>query len=189
MVLARLLAPQEFGLVAMVTTVMGFLRIFQDAGLSTATVQRQKITHAQVSNLLWVNVAVGGASYAASGRMAPAVAWFYREPRLVGITLVLSITFLLGQFGGSTHCTVEPADAVHGHRGNRHYFLACRLSDRHLHGAMEYGYWALVAATVTQAAIKLVMSVVDLRGGLNYPQRRSNLASVDFGAKYYRRRH
>src|SRR3989449_11066767 len=44
MVLARLLTPQQFGLVAMVTTVMGFLRIFQDAGLSTASVQRQKIT-------------------------------------------------------------------------------------------------------------------------------------------------
>ncbi|MEY2607858.1 MAG: hypothetical protein QOH31_5712, partial [Verrucomicrobiota bacterium] len=57
MALARLLVPQDFGLVAMVTTVMGFLRIFQDAGLSTATVQRQEITHAQVSNLFWVNVA------------------------------------------------------------------------------------------------------------------------------------
>src|SRR6266481_8602455 len=95
MVLARLLVPQEFGLVAMVTTVMGFLRIFQDAGLSMATVQRQEITHAQVSNLFWVNVAVGGVTTLLVAASAPAVAWFYREPRLVGITLALSITFLL----------------------------------------------------------------------------------------------
>src|SRR5688572_13724769 len=61
MVLARLLTPQDFGLVAMVTTVTGFLRIFNDAGLSTATVQREDITHAQVSNLFWANVALGGA--------------------------------------------------------------------------------------------------------------------------------
>src|SRR5260370_801164 len=47
MVLARLLAPQEFGLVAMVTAIMGFLRIFNEAGLATATVQREGITHAQ----------------------------------------------------------------------------------------------------------------------------------------------
>src|SRR5262245_15021223 len=40
MVLARLLLPEDFGLVAMVATVMGFLRIFNDAGLSLATVQR-----------------------------------------------------------------------------------------------------------------------------------------------------
>ena len=57
MVLARLLAPQDFGLVAMVAAIMGFLRIFNDAGLSTATVQREGITHAQVSNLFWTNVA------------------------------------------------------------------------------------------------------------------------------------
>src|SRR5438094_3830634 len=49
MVLARLLTPQEFGLIAMVTVVIDFLRVFQDVGLSTATVQRQQITHAQVS--------------------------------------------------------------------------------------------------------------------------------------------
>ena len=95
MVLARLLLPREFGLVAMVTTVMGFLRIFQDAGLSTATVQRQEITHAQVSNLFWVNVGVGAVITLLVAALAPAVAWFYHEPRLIGITLVLSSTFLL----------------------------------------------------------------------------------------------
>src|SRR5438094_6293052 len=95
MVLARLLVPQDFGLVAMVTTIMGFLRIFQDAGLSTVTVQRQEITHAQVSNLFWVNLTVGSAITLLVAASAPVVAWFYREPRLVGITLGLSVTFLL----------------------------------------------------------------------------------------------
>src|SRR6266576_5835678 len=83
MVLARLLVPQDFGLVAMVTTVMGFLRIFQDAGLSTATVQRQQITHAQVSNLFWVNIGVGGVTTLLVAALSPVVAWFFREPRLV----------------------------------------------------------------------------------------------------------
>src|SRR5438552_4081282 len=56
MILARLLTPQDFGLVAMVTTIIGFFRIFNEAGLSTATVQREGITHAQVSNLFWTNI-------------------------------------------------------------------------------------------------------------------------------------
>src|SRR5882762_1587034 len=93
MVLARLLAPKDFGLYAMVTTVMGFLWMFQDAGLSTATVQRQEITQAQVSNLFWVNVGLGGVTTLVVAALAPVVAWFYREPRLVGVTLVLSGTF------------------------------------------------------------------------------------------------
>ncbi len=59
-VLARLLTPQDFGLLAMVFSVMGFFRVFNEAGLSTATVQKEEITHAQVSNLFWTNVALGG---------------------------------------------------------------------------------------------------------------------------------
>jgi len=93
--LARLLPPADFGLLAMVTTITGFLRIFNDAGLSTATVQRQGITHAQVSNLFWANVAIAGTITVLLALCAPLIAWFFREPRLVGITLALCVTFLL----------------------------------------------------------------------------------------------
>src|SRR2546425_5407185 len=71
MILARLLTPRDFGLVAMVTTVTGFLRVFKDAGLSIATVQRERITHAQVSNLFWVNVAVSALSSLIVAAAAP----------------------------------------------------------------------------------------------------------------------
>src|SRR5208283_6242462 len=86
MILARLLMPQDFGLVAMVLTITGFLRIFNDAGLSTATIQREGITHAQVSNLFWTNIALGGAISLLLAVLSPVIAWFYREPRLVNVT-------------------------------------------------------------------------------------------------------
>jgi O-antigen/teichoic acid export membrane protein len=95
MILARLLSPFDFGLIAMVTTVIGFLRIFNEAGLSTATVQREGITHAQVSNLFWTNVALGGTITLLLALSSRVLAWFYREPRLIDITLALCITFLL----------------------------------------------------------------------------------------------
>ena len=59
MVLARLLAPGDFGLVAMVTAVTGFVAMFKDCGLSAATVQRAKSTCAQISTLFWINCALG----------------------------------------------------------------------------------------------------------------------------------
>jgi PST family polysaccharide transporter len=158
MVLARLLVPREFGLVAMVTTIMGFLRIFQDAGLSTATVQRQEITHAQVSNLFWVNIAVGGVITLLVAALAPAIAWFYREPRLVGITLVLSITFLLAssavqhiallnrQMRFKAIAVIDIASMLAGYlTGIGMAFWGC-------------GYWALVGANVAQVALKLVLT-------------------------------
>jgi O-antigen/teichoic acid export membrane protein len=99
MILSRLLTPRDFGLVAMVTTVTGFLRVFKDAGLSIATVQRERITHAQVSNLFWVNVAVSALGSLIVAAAAPVIARFYHNPRLIGVTLILSTTFIIS---GST---------------------------------------------------------------------------------------
>ena len=157
MVLARLLAPEEFGLVAMVTTVMGFLRIFQDAGLSTATVQRREITHAQVSNLFWVNVGVGGVI---TLLVAPQRRdrWFYHEPRLEGITLMLSITFLLAS------STVQHVALLN--RQMRFGAIAVIDTVSMLAGYLTgtgiallgYGYWALVGANVIQLAIRFVLA-------------------------------
>jgi O-antigen/teichoic acid export membrane protein len=95
MILARLLTPRDFGLVAMVTTVTGFLFVFKDAGLSIATVQRERITHAQVSNLFWVNVAVSALGSLIVAAAAPLIARFYHNPRLINVTLILSTTFII----------------------------------------------------------------------------------------------
>lgn len=92
-VLARLLMPEDFGLVAMVGTITGFLRVFKDAGLSTATIQKTSITHAQVSNLFWTNVGLSAALSIVFAALAPVIAWFYRDARLVGVTVALASTF------------------------------------------------------------------------------------------------
>ena len=93
--LARILSPEDFGLVAMVTAMLGYFRILKDAGLSVATIQREDITHAQVSNLFWLNVAVSAVAGVLFAACAPAIAWFYREPALVPIAVALGTTFLL----------------------------------------------------------------------------------------------
>lgn len=58
-VLARLLTPQDFGLIAMVMAFTGLATIFEQMGLSTATIQKKGINHAQVSTLFWINAALG----------------------------------------------------------------------------------------------------------------------------------
>jgi PST family polysaccharide transporter len=98
-VLARLLTPADYGLVAMVTAVTGFVTLFKDLGLSTATVQRQDLTHEQVNALFWLNVAAAAALMLVAAALAPVIGWFYGEPRAVTVTLALSGCFL---FGGVT---------------------------------------------------------------------------------------
>ena len=94
--LARLLTPADFGIVAMVTAVTSLGQAFADLGLSEATIQRAEITHEQVSTLFWVNVAIGLGLTLITMMLAPVLAWFYREPRLFDIALVMSLTFLIG---------------------------------------------------------------------------------------------
>lgn len=98
-ILARLLTPQDYGLIGMVIAVTGLVALFNDMGLSTATVQRAEINHKQVSTLFWVNVALSASIMLLTAALAPAIAWFYGEPRLSGITLVVAITFIFAGLG------------------------------------------------------------------------------------------
>jgi len=95
-VLARLLTPQDFGLIAMVTVITGFVAMFKDMGLSMATIQKNKINHGQISTLFWINTAFGFALALLTIALAPAIAWFYDEPRLTRITVALAAAFILG---------------------------------------------------------------------------------------------
>src|SRR3990172_168793 len=99
MVLARLLTPKDYGLIGMVSVVTGFVALFMDLGLSMATVQRAEINHDQVSNLFLVNVGISFFIMLLVVALAPAVAAFYGEPHLAGVTIALAVAFL---FGGLT---------------------------------------------------------------------------------------
>lgn len=98
-VLARLLAPADFGLIAMVAVFTGFVALFQDLGLSMATVQRENITHEQVSTLFWINVVLSLILAIIGAALSPLVAWFYGEPALVWITIAISSSFIFGGLG------------------------------------------------------------------------------------------
>lgn len=93
--LARLLDPQDFGLVAMTTAVTGALQLFTTAGLSSATVQKDTVTNEQMSTLFWVNLAVGMMLALICAVAAPALVEFYHEPRLFWLTVAAGFGFLL----------------------------------------------------------------------------------------------
>ena len=93
--LARLLTPADYGLIAMVLGAMAFVRPLSDAGLSIATIQTERLTHAQLSNLFWINAVLGAALAALLAAAAPLIASFYQEPRVVSLAFALSLSFIL----------------------------------------------------------------------------------------------
>jgi PST family polysaccharide transporter len=96
MVLSRLLSPAEFGIVAMVMPIIGIVMLFNEFGLNHAVVQRREITWAQLSALFWANLAISTGLGLLVIASAPAVAWFYGEPRVAPITASLSVLLVLG---------------------------------------------------------------------------------------------
>ena len=95
-ILGRLLTPNDYGLIGMVTPIIGFVLLFKDLGLSTATIQKDQINHQQVSTLFWINIGFSIAISILFAASAPLIASFYQEPRLFQIVLALSSIFLMG---------------------------------------------------------------------------------------------
>ena len=93
-ILARLLTPVDYGLIGMVAIIFNFVSMFQYLGLSTATVKWSDLNHQQVSTLFWLNIALSVAIMLVTVASAPLVAWFYKEPRLIWITVGYAISIL-----------------------------------------------------------------------------------------------
>ncbi|HEY4901935.1 MAG TPA: lipopolysaccharide biosynthesis protein [Candidatus Sulfotelmatobacter sp.] len=178
MILARLLDPKDFGLVGMVTAFTGVLNLFRDFGLSTATVQRAEVTEDQISTLFWINLLVGAVLALLSVALAPAVAAFYHEPRLLWITAVLATGFVFNAAGVQHSAILQ--------REMRFTALAVINTIALIAGTVlaigmakyGYDYWALVAMTIAYPLVTTVglwMTAAWMPGA---PRRRSGLRSM-----------
>ncbi|MCW3797128.1 lipopolysaccharide biosynthesis protein [Sphingomonas sp. BN140010] len=95
-VLARLLTPDDFGVMGMVFPIIAFATIFQEAGLSLATLQRERISDEELSTVFWLNAAIGGGLCLLLVVAAPLVAAFYEEPRVALPTAASGLLILFG---------------------------------------------------------------------------------------------
>jgi len=148
MVLARLLAPEDFGLVGMVTAFTGVLNLFRDFGLSTATVQRENVTEEQLSTLFWINVLVGGILAVLAVVFAPLVVRIYHEPRLLWITVTLASGFLFNAVGVQHSALLQRHLRFTALSVINVVSLVVSTIAAIIVAKLGYGYWALVAMTV-----------------------------------------
>jgi polysaccharide transporter, PST family len=98
-VLARLLTPEDYGVIAMVAAVTGFVNLFRELGLSSAAVQKNNLTDQQSGALFWISAGLGATATLIIAALAPAVAWFYQRAELSTVTLGLSLTSLVSSLG------------------------------------------------------------------------------------------
>src|SRR6266436_9960781 len=178
MVLGRLLSPKEFGLVGMVTAIVGVLNLFKDFGLSTATIQRTSVTEQQTSTLFWINIAVGTILGLLSLAIAPAVAAFYHEPRLIGVTAVLGAGFLFNAAGVQHSALLQRQMRFTTTAAIDIFSLTISIAVGIGMALKGFGYWSLVGMTVTSPLICTICVWLATRWVPGMPRRRVGIRSM-----------
>ncbi len=182
-VLARLLTPQDYGLIGMVAVVTGFVAMFKDMGLSIATVQKEEINDEQISTLFWLNVTLSFGVMLITVAISHAVAWFYGEPRLTLITIGYAVVLLIGGLTAQHQALVR--------RQMRFNTLAILEVASLVAGIVTavimawYGarYWALVGSSIAQTLTYAVGIWTVCNWRPSWPARNSGVRSmVAFGS-------
>jgi len=99
-VLARLLDPSDFGLVAMIMVIVMLAFTFTDVGLSSALIQRRRVLPVHYNSAFYFNIFLGSTLTLVTFFSANWISEFYENERLVLITQVMSLLFLISSFSG-----------------------------------------------------------------------------------------
>lgn len=98
-ILARFLDKADFGLMALVTFVMGFMNLFNDMGLTSAILHKQNITDKQYASLYWLNIGFSIILYILLCGLTPLVSLFYEESQLNILIPLLGLNLLISAIG------------------------------------------------------------------------------------------
>lgn len=181
-VMARLLTPQDYGLIGMVAFVTGFVSMYKDLGLSSATIQRSEIDSDQISTLFWVNTVLSVAVAVLTAALAPLVAWFYGEPRLTSITIVTATGFIISGIAVQHEALMR--------RHMRYFALALISLASMIVGYVVgiimawYGfhYWALVSSQLALITTSTVLTLLICFWVPGAPKRNTGVrAMIRFG--------
>jgi PST family polysaccharide transporter len=169
-VLARLLTPADFGLIAMVGAVMGLAELVRDFGMTGAIIQAQNLTERVWQSLLWLSALIGAVLGIVIALCAPLIAALYNEPRLVGVTLLMAPgVFLSG--------LVMPLQARATKELRFGTLASLDISTMALGvvagivtALLGWGYWSLVAMAGAQFLVRLVVLWVIVRPKIGPPR-------------------
>jgi PST family polysaccharide transporter len=143
-VLARILLPEDFGLVAMVSAITGYVAIFVDLGTRDAVSQQPRLSSEEASALYWITAVTGLAFALITVSCAPLIASFYSAPKLKAITMAMALPILLSglyyqQYALMRRALMFRKLAIIDVSGN---VIGTVLAILLAH--FGYGYWALV---------------------------------------------
>lgn len=152
-VLARFLDAEDFGLMALVTFVLGFMNLFMDMGLTSAILHKQNITQNQYSSLYWINIIFSILLFLVIFLISPLISDFYEESQLSALIQLMGFSILLSALGRQFK-TIEEKHLNFKYVGIVDILGSlCGLVAGILLAIWGYGVYALVYAALIQYGI------------------------------------
>ena len=169
--LARLLTPEDFGIVAMVVAITGAADLIRDFGLSLAAVQAKQLSDAERTNLFWANTGIGFVCCVLVSAAAPLIVWIYDKPELLPIVFAVAGVFVVS--GAATQFRAELMRSLRFTALSTTDVLANAIGvgTAVLLALSGAGYWAIVAQLVMVAVATLVLSALICRWRPGLPRR------------------
>ncbi|MGC5224157.1 lipopolysaccharide biosynthesis protein [Micromonospora sp. DT81.3] len=159
-VLARLLSPHDYGLLAIVLVVVGVGEIFRDFGLTTASIQAPVLTRGQRDNLFWINTAIGVVLTIAMFFLAWPIEAVTGEPEIVGMVHWLAVLFLLNGLATQHRANLARDLKFKAMAVIEVSAAAIALTVAVVSALLGAEYWALVAQQLTSGVVVLAGSVI-----------------------------
>ena len=177
-ILARLLNPDDYGLLAMVLAVVGVGEIFRDFGLSSAAIQAKNLSDQQRTNLFWINTGIGVVLATIVFLAAGLLATLYGRTELIPIAHVLCLTFIMNGLATQFRADLN----------RRLQFLRLAIADITapviglatgvVTATAGWHYWALVAQQLTQSFVLLVVLAIGARWKPGLPRRGADMGGL-----------
>ena len=162
-VLARILAPEDYGTIALVTVFTTILQVFVDSGLGTALIQKKNADDLDFSSVFYFNFVVCLVLYAAMFMAAPVIAKFYGDVTLTPIIRVISLTIVISGVKG-----IQQAYVSKNMLFKRFFFstIGGTIFSAFIGIGLAkagYGVWALVAQQLSNATVDTVILWITVR--------------------------
>lgn len=169
--LGRLLAPGDFGLLVMLTAIIGFGDVLRDFGLMSAAVQAKQLSRGQQTNLFWINSLIGLFLAALCAFISPLIADFYGDSRLLYVGIVLAGTFILSGLQTQYQALLTRSMRFTALSTTELLSQVIALLTATGGALGGWGYWALVAQLVVQPACLLFFRALISRWVPGLPSR------------------